>query len=135
VKIAVACTGGSQTSAHFGRSERFVVFEVRDGRVAGREVRDNAWTAHARGEAGEHDAGRPHDHSGVVAALGDCRAVIAAGMGFRAAEALAAAGVAPLVLAGPCSADEAVALFLAGGLAPGTSRFCRCDHHDHQAGR
>ena len=134
MKIAVACADGSQTSSHFGRSQSFIVFDVRDGRVTGRETRDNAWTAHARGESHGPDADRPHDHSGVVEALRDCQAVICGGMGFRAAEALRAAGVTPLVLAEPCPADEAVALYLAGKIAPGGDRFCRCDHHQRPEG-
>jgi len=134
VKIAVACADGSQASSHFGRSERFIVFDVKDGRVAGREIRDNAWTSHAKGESHDGHADHPHDHADVVEALGDCRAVICAGMGFRAAEALRAAGVTPLVLAEPCPADEAVALYLAGKIAPGGDRFCRCDHHQRPEG-
>jgi len=131
MKIAVACASGAQVSSHFGRSEHFIVFDVQDGKVIGQENRQNTWTAHVRGESHDHDAGGPHDHAGVVDALRDCQAVICAGMGFRAAEALRAGGVAPLVLAQPCSPEMAVSLFLEGKVTATTSSFCRCGHHDH----
>lgn len=88
MKIAVASADGVSISQHFGRSQCFIVFDVADGKVASREVRDNTYTAHAKGECkeDEHYRAQPHSHADIVAALRDCQAVLCGGMGWRAAE-------------------------------------------------
>jgi predicted Fe-Mo cluster-binding NifX family protein len=129
MKIAVASTDGVSLSPHFGRSTCFIVFAARDGKVIGREVRDNTHTAFARGEcSGEHhEHGEEHSHAGVVNALRDCKAVLCGGMGFRAAEELKADGVQAVVVEGEATPEEAVAAYLAGKLRS-AGNFCRCQH-------
>lgn len=132
MKIAVASTDGMALSAHFGQSRCFIVYTLDDGKkVLSREVRDNTFTPHARGECKDgqeehthhHEAG--HSHADVVAALSDCQAVVCGGMGRHAAQELAAAGVRPLVVAGEgLTGDEALQGLLEGTLRPGS--FCRC---------
>ena len=134
MKIAVASTDGVAVSAHFGRSTCFVVYTVDDGgKILSREVRDNTFTHHARGECkdGEehHHHDTPHSHADVVTALSDCQALLCGGMGGRAAQELAAAGVRPLVAAiAEMTADQALQGMLDGTLRPGS--FCRC-HEQH----
>jgi predicted Fe-Mo cluster-binding NifX family protein len=126
MKIAVASSDGNQISPHFGRSAFFLVFDVEDGKIVGREVRENTFTAHARGECageGAHEHGM-HSHASIVEALHDCNAVLCYGMGWRASEALSQGGVRPYVLGKRCSPEDAVALFVAGKLPPGSGDCC-----------
>jgi predicted Fe-Mo cluster-binding NifX family protein len=113
MKIAVASSDGTNISPHFGRSSYFLIFDVVNGRIVGKEQRPNTFTAHARGECrGEqtHDHGT-HSHASVVEALSDCKAVLCYGMGWRAAEALGREGIQTL--------------FLDGQLPPASQGFCR----------
>jgi predicted Fe-Mo cluster-binding NifX family protein len=130
MKIAVAALDGRTVSPHFGRSACFIVFEIKEGKIAGREVRDNTYTPHAKGEcSGEHGAGsspeHAHGHAGILAALHDCEAVICRGMGWRAAEDLGGQGIKALVTDAEGTPDELVEAFLSGSLATGPG-FCRC---------
>ena len=137
MKIAVASMDGVSISHHFGQSTCFIVFEAVDGRVAGREVRQNSFTAHAQGqcqghEAHEghegHDHAQAHSHADVVRGLSDCQVVLCYGMGWRAAEDLKQAGIQAFVLDAEATAEEAVQAFLAGKVKPGGA-FCRCHEH------
>jgi predicted Fe-Mo cluster-binding NifX family protein len=126
MKIAVASSDGKEISPHFGRSSHFLVFDVEEGKVVGREVRTNTFTAHARGECageGAHEHGE-HSHASIVEALSDCRAVLCYGMGWRASEALSQGGIKPYVLAKRCTPEDAVALFVEGKLPPAGGECC-----------
>jgi len=127
MKIAVASADGTALSPHFGRSRCFIVFDVVDGEIAAREVRDNTYTAHARGECkeGGHHHDQPHSHAEIVGALHDCQAVLCGGMGWRAAGELQANGIRPLVVEPGTTSEQAVRDFVAGRLKP-ASGFCRC---------
>ena len=127
MKIAVASSDGKSVSQHFGRSRCFIVFEADEGKITGREVRDNRYTAHARGECGdgERDHSQAHSHADIVQALHDCKIILCGGMGWRAAEELKANGVEPLVMDPGSTPEQAVADFLAGRLKGGPS-FCCC---------
>ena len=127
MKIAVASADGVSISQHFGRSQCFIVFDVADGKVTAREVRDNTYTAHAKGECkeGEHHHDQPHSHADIVAALRDCQVVLCGGMGWRAAEELQANQIQPIMVDASLLPDQAAQDFLDGKLKPG-SGFCRC---------
>ena len=128
MKIAIASSDGTQISPHFGRSSCFLVFDIEDGKIVGKELRSNTFTAHARGEChgdGQHDHGA-HSHASIVEALQDCGAVLCYGMGSRAAEALSLRGIQPYVLSKQSTPEEAVALFLRGELGPAGQGFCQC---------
>jgi predicted Fe-Mo cluster-binding NifX family protein len=129
MKIAVASADGTTLSPHFGRSTCFIVFDTEEGKVIGRETRNNTHTAFAKGEcSGEHhEHGQEHSHAAVVNALSDCRAVLCGGMGWRAAEELKASGIQTLVVEGEATPEETVAAYLAGKLKS-NGRFCRCQH-------
>jgi predicted Fe-Mo cluster-binding NifX family protein len=130
MKIAVAALDANTVSPHFGRSACFIVFEEKEGKIVGREVRDNTYTPHAQGEcSGEHDPGhhrdQPHGHDGILAALHDCEIVLCRGMGWRAAEDLKTKGIKALVTAQDGSPEEIVNSFLSGSLETGPG-YCRC---------
>jgi predicted Fe-Mo cluster-binding NifX family protein len=131
MKIAVASPDGTSVSQHFGQSRCFIVFDVAEGKVVGREVRDNTYTSHAQGQCHghEHDAGHGHheghSHAAVVGALQDCQTLLCRGMGGRAAADLQANGTRPVVFLDDLSPEEAVAGLVAGTLKV-ASAFCRC---------
>lgn len=129
MKVALAMDDAGRLAKHFGRSDRFVVYRVEERRIVDEEIRPNRFTPHSRGECdGKHEGVRrhePHDHRDVVLGLGDCNAVLCAGIGRKAAEALIEGGVTPFVVEEDLAPREAVKRFLAGKLeAPGD--YCRC---------
>jgi predicted Fe-Mo cluster-binding NifX family protein len=133
MKIAVASIDGTSVSQHFGQSRCFIVFDVADGKVVGREVRDNTFTPHAQGQCQGHGYGHgaehghhgAHSHAAVVGALQDCQTLLCRGMGGRAAAELQANGTQPVVFVDDLSPEEAVAGLVAGTLKV-ASTFCRC---------
>lgn len=104
MRIAVPTNDGETVSGHFGRSRKFLVFEVEGGRVVRRVAQDNA------GPNGEHS------HGGVLRALDGCDVVIAARMGDGMATALEARGVKRVNAGEARTAEEAVQAYLRGEL-------------------
>jgi predicted Fe-Mo cluster-binding NifX family protein len=128
MKIVVASSDGANTSSHFGRRSCFLIFEIVDGKIIGKEVRSNTFTAHARGECSRehhHEHGE-HSHASVVEALSDCNVVLSYGMGWRATEGLNEGGVQNYVMDERCTPDDAIALFLERKLPSASRPFCRC---------
>ncbi len=127
MKIAIASTDGTAVSQHFGRSACFIVFEAKDGKIVGREVRGNSFTPHAMGQCsgGQHHGEHAHSHAGVIAGLEDCQALICGGMGRRAAEDLKANGITPVVAPPEMTPEQAAQEFLDGRLKE-SGGFCRC---------
>jgi predicted Fe-Mo cluster-binding NifX family protein len=82
---------GEKISAHFGRSKYFVILEVEDGTVSGKEIRENPHAKehhHSAQEKGSHH----HGHSWVEDMLGDCDIVVTKGLGEGALRNLQALG-------------------------------------------
>jgi predicted Fe-Mo cluster-binding NifX family protein len=128
MKIAVPTQDGSSISRHFGRGKAFFVFEVAGTEVLGRSVRENSFTAHAKGECdGNHDHDHDHGHEDIVAALRDCEAVLCYGMGRRAADALKEGGIKAFVLREQMSPEAAVDHYINGKLTE-SAGFCNCRH-------
>lgn len=127
MKIAVASNDGVSVSEHFGRTNRFVVFEVEDNMIIDEEQRNGIRLPDALGMC-ESRRGLNRasiDYSTILAALHDCQVVLCRGMGWRAASALVRGGLNPLVIKGEVSPHEAVQQYLSGTLQP-ASGFCRC---------
>ncbi len=130
MKIAVASGDGVSISRHFGRSKCFIVFDIAQGQIAGRETRDNSHTAHAKGQCegqeGPHDH-ESHSHQDIINALRDCGVVLCGGMGQRAAKDLRANGIDACVMEGELTPEQAVRAFLdVDGNLGGGGPFCRC---------
>ncbi len=126
MKIAVASEDGVFISQHFGRSRCFLVFEVEGQKILDHSVRDNTFTAHARGECQEGvEHNHHHGHGAIVEALKDCEAVLCYGMGWRAAEELKQNGIQAFLVPAEMSPEEAVSKHLSGDLGAAGS-FCRC---------
>jgi predicted Fe-Mo cluster-binding NifX family protein len=127
MKIAVASNDGVSVSEHFGRTNRFVVFEIENNAIVREELRNGNHLSDAMGIC-ESQRGRNRaavDYSAIIGAMSDCRVILCRGMGWRAASALARGGINPLVIKGEVSPREAAEQYLTGTLQP-ASGFCRC---------
>ena len=117
MKIGIGTSDGVRVCDHLARSAEFLIFEVTDGRVAGKSVR-------RRGE------GPCGNHASFVEMLEGCGAVLCGGIGQGAVNSLVAAGIQPLVLKQPQTVEGALADYLEGRLATTEERQCLCgpDH-------
>jgi len=120
MKIAAVSDDGVTISQHFGRAQFYVVITVEEGRITGREIRENMGHAHF---AGEHHHGHGHGfdpaaqsrHARMVAAIADCNVLLARGMGAGAYEYLRQAGIRPIIT-DIARIDDAVQAYLEGKL-------------------
>lgn len=128
MKIAIASPDGSQVFPHFGRSPHFLVVNVEEGKIVGKQLRSNPFAghegAHCHDESGH--GGEEAGHGTIVSTLRDCSAVLCYGMGNGAADALIRFGIQPYLLGERCTTDDAVGLFLQGKLARLNQGFCHC---------
>ncbi|MEX1137972.1 MAG: NifB/NifX family molybdenum-iron cluster-binding protein [Bacteroidota bacterium] len=128
MKIAVATEEGKIIYPHFGRSPFFEVFEIEEGRITNRSMRQNTFTRHSREnhegtEHAEHHHGDgdPHAHQSAAEGLKDCAVVISRGMGRRAWEDLRAKGI-EMIVTEEREVETAVQKYLAGGLVDRTEK-------------
>ena len=127
MKIAVASNDGVSISKHFGRTNRFTVFEIRNDEILAEESRGHSLRSR-RGPLRGNQAGL----DGLVPSprRRDCRArglsaSCCAGAWVGAAPTeLVRQGVNPLVIVEDLSPRVAVEHYLAGTLKP-ASGFCR----------
>jgi nitrogen fixation protein NifX len=97
MKIAVVTTDGINVDDHFGKAERFLVYESRDGRMI--QVGER--------KTGPLSAGDP-DHpfdperfSKIVSSIADCKRVYVTKIGDIPAEKLRTQGIEPVIYQGP----------------------------------
>ena len=64
MKVAVATEDGKLISAHFGRSPYFAIYEIENGNVVKKDMRQNTFTGHFRGA-------KHHGHSQHERGSGD----------------------------------------------------------------
>ena len=110
--IAVPYVDG-EVNGHFGRTEAFLIAEVRDGRVLSKAVRTVD--------------GLQHDHGGLAGFLKaqGAEVILAGGMGAPMQQALKAAGFSLYCgVAGPV--DQVLAAFLSGAIEQSEGT---CGHH------
>ena len=116
MKIAVSYENG-MIFQHFGRTQRFKVYEVQDGNLVDMRVVGTNGTGHGA-------------LAGMLKILG-IDVLICGGMGAGAKNALAAQGIQ--VCGGVSgNADTAVSDYILGKLV--YSDAANCDHHDHHHG-
>jgi predicted Fe-Mo cluster-binding NifX family protein len=113
--IAIGTSDGRNVCDHLAHSASFVVIEIDGGALGARAVRDRF----------SEGCG---NHAGFVEMLQGCDAVICGGIGQGAWDSLIAAGIRPLVLAGPMTVEDAAAGYVAGTLATTGERVCLCSH-------
>lgn len=114
MKIAVATDDGTTVSPHFGMAKHYLVVEVVDGAIKGRDLRPKMH--HAPGRGAEHHSGDEHSlHGGMLSVVRDCGAIVARGMGRPMYEAILQAGITPYVT-GINGIDDAVRAYIDGTL-------------------
>ena len=130
MKIAIPSADGKTIFPHFGRAQSFAVVEVEGNAIKKREIVDNTFTGHARGQQQGHAHGHGHQeghgghsHSGILEALDDCPVVIACGMGRRLYDDLMSAGK-EVFITQETDIDSAVEAYLGGNLDHDPDRSC-----------
>jgi Mrp family chromosome partitioning ATPase/predicted Fe-Mo cluster-binding NifX family protein len=116
VKIAVTTDEKNQVFGHFGKSEKFNIYEVSGNKLIGKS------TLSSQGKG----------HSELVSVLADekVNVLICGGIGMGAMEGLMEAGI--LVIPGAQGdADVVTAAYLDGSLS-GDDSALHCGHHEHQ---
>jgi predicted Fe-Mo cluster-binding NifX family protein len=125
VKLAAITDDGKTLSRHFGRARYFLVVTVEEGKIVGQELRPK--TGHHSlepHEATAHENPGPHGfdpasrgrHAEMLAAIADCQAVLAGGMGQGMYLNLQQVGIRP-VLTELRDIPEAFRTFVEGRLA------------------
>ena len=113
MKVAIASDDGKTISYHFGRAAGFVVFEIQNGKITGREYRKNI---------GKHSEEHGScDHAAMIKNLKDCSVMISHGMGQRIYDDMVKSGIEPIVTEED-SVDKAIEAFLKGKLESHTER-------------
>jgi len=129
MKIAFTSDDAKNITAHFGHCRSFLVLTVEDNRIKARETRplSGATNAPAQGHGSAgcfcHNSG-----GGGYEALSDCDAVVTLGMGPRAAAALKASGIQPVVLQAPLSPEDAALAYAAGKIPAYSPAGDNCCH-------
>lgn len=114
MKIAVTY-GNGQIFQHFGHTEQFKVYEVKNNKIVSAEVIDTN--------------GQGHGALAELLKIIGTDVLICGGIGGGAQKALAEAGIKLYGgVSGSC--DTAVEALLAGNL--GYNPNVKCDHHDHE---
>lgn len=118
VRVAIATDDGLTVSEHFGQAGSYVVYEIEDGKIKGKETRPKASHSHPGGIHGSdhgQGAGEQALHQSMLSNVADCQAVFARGMGWGMYQALKQSGMKPYLIE-EASADDAVKAFIAGTL-------------------
>lgn len=132
MRIAVSTTDGKTICGHLGKCRSFIIYETDAGSITDRKMINlgglcpghNPSHGHAEGHG--HDHGHSHSHN--VDPFEGCGAVITQGMGQGMLNALADAGIKPVItsLADP---EAAVMKFINGELSATAQSSCGCGSH------
>jgi len=125
MKIGVATDDQVNIASHFGRAQGFMIYVIDKGSVVSQEFRPNSFTAHSQ-RMESHGAGH-HSHEPILAALRDCMAVIASGMGRRIYDDLCNAGIEAFIT-NETECEKAAQLYLQGKLINHPERGCDHNH-------
>jgi predicted Fe-Mo cluster-binding NifX family protein len=141
MKIAAVSEDGTTISRHFGRAPYYVVVTVENGVITAKETRDKLGHAqfaagehghdehghgghgHGHGEGQGHGHGEGHGfgaashsrHFMMAAAIDDCEALLARGMGAGAYHSLQSMHIQPKITDIP-NIEDAVRAYLDGNL-------------------
>ena len=124
MKIAAISEVGITISQHFGRASLYVVVEVEQGKIEGRETRPKAGhhtfaadqhPETAPGERHGYDAGAQTRHASMAETISDCQVLLAGGMGWGAYESMRSYNIEPVVTDVE-NIDEAIELYSTGKL-------------------
>ena len=118
MRIAVTYDDGN-VFQHFGRTERFKLYDIEDGKVVSSQV------------VGSNGVG--HGALAGVLSAGGVDTLICGGIGGGAIAALSQAGIAVYAGAAGCC-DAAVEAFLSGKVSQAEGATCGCHGHDREHG-
>jgi predicted Fe-Mo cluster-binding NifX family protein len=133
MKIAAVSEDGVTISQHFGRAPFYVVVTVENGQIVSREQRDKLGHAQFAGDPhteeahGEDPRGHGFDpaaqnrHTQMAAAIADCDALLARGMGAGAYQSMEQAKIRPILTDIP-TIDEAAKAVASGQIVDHTER-------------
>jgi predicted Fe-Mo cluster-binding NifX family protein len=118
MKVAVVSDDMKTVSAHFGMARHYVVYEVKSGKIVGKEVRDKQ--GHGAGTHEHHRDGQATPemtnlHDSMLSNVSDCEVLIARGMGWPMYTSIKDEGKRAYITQIQ-DADEAVKELLAGRL-------------------
>ncbi len=106
MKIAAITDDGKTISLHFGRAPYYLVFEIENGQIVKRELREKMGHSHFQNQP--HSLEQPgqghgmdpasHDkHLQMADAIADCEALLCGGMGMGAYQSMQVRGIKPVV--------------------------------------
>ncbi len=114
MKVGIVTDDGVSVSPHFGMARHYLVIEIENGVVKGKEMRMKA--SHQPGRGVAHHAGNEGSlHNDMLSNVRDCQALVARGMGRPMYESILQAGIKPYVT-GRSSIDDVVQAFVNGTL-------------------
>jgi predicted Fe-Mo cluster-binding NifX family protein len=96
MKIAVVSTDGVNVNDHFGKAERFLIYEIKDGKLTLIEERQSV-------PLSVNDPNHPFDperFGNIVKMIKDCEKVFVTQIGEVPAEKLKAEGIEPVIFGG-----------------------------------
>ena len=132
MKIAIVTMDGNTVSQHFGRSPYYKILTIEDNQVTGEEMRrrgtghfapqqQNAAPHHEEQThshpEGKHGYGSDADmkHASMAQEIGDCKVLVAGGMGQGAYESFKRAGL-DVIMTNHQSINEVVDSYIKGEL-------------------
>ena len=113
MKIGIATDDGTSVSPHFGMAKHYLVVEVEDGAIKGKDLRSKMSHQPERRAAHHHDEGPLHDE--MLWGVRDCEALVARGMGRPMHDAIVQAGIKPY-LTRMARVDDVVRAYVDGTL-------------------
>ena len=131
MKIAIASNDLKRVAGHLRRCKSFIIYNVENGKITYKEIRQNTLTHHEAGNHGshdhhQHDEGHHHGHAALVKNLSDCETLIFQSGGLRIIEDLKSANIIPF-LTDEKFADEAADKYLKVELVEKLEN--SCNHH------
>jgi len=127
MKIAVVSEDGVTISQHFGRASQYVVVNVENGKITGKEIRqkvghtDFAAAGRHHGQHGcgcgmhGYEAGSSEKHGAMSRNILDSSVLLAGGMGWGAYESLKGRNIEPIIT-DVKDIEKAVELYIDGKL-------------------
>lgn len=104
LKIAVITDDGWTVSQHFGRAPYCSVFEINEGEIVSRDLRDKMCHSQFAEEEHSHhhddhagDEIHHHKHEQMAGPISDCEVLICGGMGRGAYESIRLMNIKPIV--------------------------------------
>ena len=125
-KIAIATDDFISVTGHIGRCSGFIIYEMKEGKIASRVQTDNVFTNHRNGEQhnSNHEHGHAHSHAGLVEGLSGCSHLICSAAGWRVVEDLKQNNI-EVVFTKESDADTVALNFAAGKLEMTDTGVCR----------